>query len=297
MSNQIELRHLRYFTVLASHLNFHRAAEVLNISQPGLSRQIAQLEFHLGTPLFIRDRKTVSLTQSGRYLYEQAVPQLNTLDRIYEQTREIGAGKSGEIRIGFLGSAMQQVIPNLLLGLKTSHPELHAALVERSNQDQVSALLEAQQDLGFVRLSDLPPELEGCTVFRETFSLVVPKGHPITEANFNSMSQLSDQNFILFSPEYSPDYYRMVLSICEDAGFHPKISHRSVHAHTIFRLVEAGFGVALIPTSLQQGFKMDIRFIQLSDIRQRAVLTAIWKRVHHNRALESCIAQLRSLSV
>lgn len=293
MSNQIELRHLRYFKAVAEHLNFHRAAQELDISQPGLSRQIAQLEFHLGTKLLERDRRTVALTAAGRYLYGQLVPQLNRLAGTYEQTRRIGAGRAGEIRIGFLGSAMQAVIPDLLLGLKEAHPELHTSLEERSNQEQVRALMEESLDLGFVRLTDLPPELDSCAVVRETFSLVVPAGHALTPPKFKSVAQLAGEAFILFSPEYSPDYYRTVLSICEDAGFHPRISHKSVHAHTIFKLVEAGLGVAIVPTSLQHGFQLGIRFIELGQIRQRAVLTAVWKREHQNRALDHCIEHLR----
>ena len=296
MSNQIELRHLRYFMAVAGHLNFHRAAGDLGISQPGLSRQIAQLEFHLGTPLLNRDRRSVSLTAAGRYLRDQLVPQLNRLATTYEQTRRIGQGRAGEIRIGFLGSAMQEVIPGLLLGLKESHPDLHTSLEERSNQEQVHALMEESLDLGFVRLSDIPPELESCTVVRETFSLVVPGAHAVTASNFKSVAQLASEPFILFSPEYSPDYYRTVLSICEDAGFHPRISHKSVHAHTIFRLVEAGLGVAIVPTSLQQGFDLGVRFIELKKVRQRAVLTAVWKREHQNRALDHCIGRLRAFT-
>lgn len=296
MSNQIEFRHLRYFSALAKHLNFHRAAAALHISQPGLSRQIAQLEYHLGTTLLVRDRKSVALTPAGMYLNEQLVSQFNTLNSIYLQTQRIGLGRSGEIRIGFLGSAMQRVIPELLLSLNTTYPDLHTSLTERSNLEQVQELMQSNLDLGFVRLTDLPAELESCTVAKETFSLVVPAGHALSSCNFTSLSPLAEEGFILFSSDYSPDYYRTVLSICEDAGFHPKISHKSVHAHTIFRLVEAGLGVAIVPTTLQQGFQMNIRFIELQNIRQRAVLKAIWKSDHHNRALDTCIEHLRRQS-
>jgi len=293
MSNQIELRHLRYFKAVSETLNFHRAAEELHISQPGLSRQIQQLEFHLGTPLFVRDRREVRLTEAGKYLRGQLVAPLNRLSFVFEQTRRIGEGSSGEIRIGFLGSAMQEVIPGLLLNLKEQHPDLHASLEELSNRSQVRALLEERLDLGFVRLAEVPPELVSIPVVRETFSLVVPGGHPMKENDFRSIRQFEGAPFILFSPEYSPDYYRTVLSICEDAGFRPTVSHKSVHAHTIFKLVEGGMGVAIVPTSLQHGFDLDIRFLELDEVPQRAVLYSVWKKDHRNRALDHCIEYLR----
>ncbi len=295
MSNQIELRHLRYFKVLSETLNFHRAAEKLHISQPGLSRQIQQLEFHLGTPLFIRDRREVHLTEAGTFFREQLTAPLNRLEYIFDQARRIGQGTSGEIRIGFLGSAMQDVIPGLLLSLKEQYPELHTSLEELSNRSQIRALLEERLDLGFVRLSDVPPELESIPVVRETFSLVVPEDHPIDTSRFRSVGQFQKDPFILFSPEYSPDYYRTILSICDEGGFRPRVSHKSVHAHTIFKLVAGGMGIAIVPTSLQYGFDLRIRFLELNSIPQRAVLYGVWKKDHRNRALDRCIEYLRLL--
>lgn len=296
MSNQIELRHLRYFMAVSDMLNFHRAAERLDITQPGLSRQIQQLEYHLGTELLLRNRREVRLTPAGAYLREQLIPQLNRLENIFGQTRRIGDGQAGEIRIGFLGSAMQDVIPRLLLDLDSRYPDIRTSLEELSNQAQVRALLHERLDLGFVRLSDLPPDLEGCPVIRETFSLVVPEDHPFSGKSLGSIRDFAGESFILFTPEYSPDYYRTVLSICEDAGFHPQVSHKSVHAHTIFKLVAAGLGVAIVPTSLQHGFQLKVRFLELSGIRQRAVLTAVWNRAHHSNALQHCIEHLRGSS-
>lgn len=292
MSNQIELRHLRYFMALTDTLNFHKASDQLHISQPGLSRQIQQLEFHLGTPLFIRNRREVRLTEAGKHLREQLIPPLNRLENIFEQTRRIGEGETGEIRIGFLGSAMQEVIPQLLLDLRKSFPGIHTSLEELSNRSQVKALMEERLDLGFVRLADLPEELEPIPVVQETFSLVVPENHLVKQDSFRSIKQFKEDAFILFSPAYSPEYYQTVMSICEDAGFRPTVSHKSVHAHTIFKLVANGLGVAIVPTSLQFGFQLDIRFLELQNIRQRAVLNAVWKKGYRNKALDQCIEYL-----
>jgi DNA-binding transcriptional LysR family regulator len=294
MGTQIELRHLSYFLAVAEELHFRKAAEMLFISQPGLSRQIKQMEDILETKLFIRDKKKVSLTPAGHYLKGQAEDIFKQLKEIKRQIQLIGEGDKGELRIGFLGSAMQQVIPELLLKLKDSFPKIKTSLEERSNLNQVDAVLKDELDIGFVRLARVPAALTMQTVFEDTFSLVLPESYPMLTREYKGMEQFAYDDFILFSQEYSPYYYEMIRSICLDAGFVPKVSHKSVHAHTIFKLVENRLGIAIVPTSLQYGFQMKVKFIELKDIKQRALLSVIWKKENANPVLKNCIDLLLS---
>ena len=288
MGYQIELRHFHYFLAVAEELHFRKAAEKLYISQPGLSRQIKQMEEILGTTLLERSKRKVSLTPAGVYLKSELEFILNHLELTKKQIKSIGEGKIGEIRIGFLGSAMQNVIPELLVKLKNQYPGIKANLEELSNNAQVNAVLHDKLDIGFVRLARVPKSIQIKTVFEDSFSVVLQKNHPLTKNAFKSVAQLSNENFILFSQDYSPLYYNTVMSICEDEGFSPKISHKSVHAQTIFKLVENNMGIAIVPTSLQYGFQMDVEFIELDAIRQRAVLSVIWKKDNRNPALQRC---------
>lgn len=289
MSYQLELRHYRYFMAVAEALHYRKAAERLFISQPGLSRQIKQMEEILQTQLFIRDKKKVQLTPAGDYLKKELEAALSHLEQTTKQVKLIGKGQLGEIRIGFLGSAMQEVIPSMLLQLKETYPEIHTSLEELSNKAQVSAILKNQLDIGFVRLSRIPRGLRIKPVFEDTFSLVLPKNHALNPSNFKGIEQLSEADFILFAQDYSPLYYDTVISICEDAGFKPQISHKSVHAQTIFKLVENGLGISIVPTALQHGFQLNVKFIELAKIKQRAVLSVLWKDDHHNLALKHCL--------
>lgn len=291
---QIELRHYVYFLAVAEELHFRRAAEKLFISQPGLSTQIKQMEENMGVRLFVRDKKKVKLTPAGAYLKNEVEFLLNYLKQIKNQARRIGDGELGELRIGFLGSAMQNVIPDLLLKLQKQYPSIHTSLEELSNKAQLNGLLKEQLDLGFVRVGQVPAALESKAVFEDTFSLVLPKDHDINQESFLGMHQVAEQDFILFSKEYSPLYYDTVMSICEDGGFLPNIMHKSVHAQTIFRLVESGLGIAIVPTSLQFGFQMRVKFIELKKIPQRAVLSVVWKKDNRNPVLQHCLKLLFS---
>lgn len=294
MSTQLELRHLTYFLAVAKALHFRKAAEKLCISQPGLSRQIKQMEDLLQVQLFTRDNKKVTLTPAGHYLQEHSDSIFNQLKDIKRKLLTIGDGDTGALRIGFLGSAMQNVIPALLSEIKEQYPKINTALEEMSNTEQMQAVLADDLDIGFVRLNKVPPTLDIRTVFEDTFSLALPESYPMLTRDYNGMERFAQDNFVLFSPSYSPFYYDTILSICSDAGFIPKVAHKSVHAHTIFKLVESNLGIAIVPTALKAGFQMRVKFVELKDIKHKAVLSAIWKKDNPNPVLENCLRLLKT---
>ena len=285
----MELRHLSYFKAVAEELNFRKAAERLFISQPGLSRQIKQLEELLEVKLFERDQKHVELTVAGNYLKGEVDFVLNHLQITKSQLKLIASGKIGELRIGFLGSASNQVLPDLLSKLNSQQPLISTSLEELSNAVQVEMIEKDKLDLGFVRLASVPNDLEMKVVLRDSFSLVVPKDHPIQTKDFHSVNQFRDESFVLFSSDYSNLYYEQIIGICRDAGFSPRIRHKSVHALTIFKLVENKMGVAIVPTSLKEGYELNVRFMQIPEIPQFTELSAIWKAGNRNPALKQVL--------
>ena len=84
------------------------------------------------------------------------------------------------------------------------------------------------------------------------------------------------------------------MSICKASGFQPFVSHKSVHAQTIFKLVENGLGIAIVPTSLKHGFKMGVKFIELKNVPQRAILSVVWNKENRNPVLSHCLNSLLS---
>ena len=156
----------------------------------------------------------------------------------------------GQISLGYVGSAMQNVIPQLLLKIKEEHPRIHYALREMENPDQIDALIQKEIDLAFVRLEKVPKGLEIRPVYEDTFSLVLPKNHVINAENFKGLEDFKEEAFILFDQSYSPAYFEQVMQIFRQSGFHPNISHHTVHASTIFRLVENNLGISIVPSSL-----------------------------------------------
>ena len=285
MSYQIGLRHYKYFLAVAEELHFKKAADKLFISQPGLSKQIKEMEEALGFKLFERNNRNVVLTAAGKYLKEEITLLLNDNKRILRHAQHIATGNEGEIHLGYVGSAMQTIIPKLLIRFRKKYPSIHFSLQEMDNNRQINDLLGNKIDIGFVRLNEVPKALSLRPVFDETFSLVLPKNHALNSRNFTSLNQLKAEQFIFFEKAYSPSYHEKVMSMFEDCGFSPTISHTSVHATTIYRLVENSFGVAIVPSSLKLGYNMNIKFIELKNVPQRAVLSLAWNKENRNPML------------
>jgi DNA-binding transcriptional LysR family regulator len=285
-SNQIEIRHLRYFMAVAKEKNFRKASEQLFITQPGLSRQIKQMEDALGVKLFNRTNKKVSITPAGEYLLKELEFTFNHLESTFNQLQLINDGQEGEIRLGFVNSAMQNLIPPLLKKIQIDFPNIHFSLKELSSSKQIEQLNSNEIDIGFVRSNIVPDTLNIQTIFQEKFAVVLPKAHPLNERNFRHVGQLSKEPFIMFSKEDSPDYYNKIMSICEQRGFTPQVSHRTVHDNTIFKLVESGLGVAIVPNSFRHGLDLNIKFIELKNITQEAKLSVVWSKGNRNMALK-----------
>ena len=292
MRHQIEIRHLRYFLAVAEELHFRKAADKLFVSQPGLSRQIKQMEEELGFALFERSNKRVTLTKAGKYLKDEVEHIIKNLEDTFDHAQLIHEGMEGQISFGYVGSAMQNVIPELILRIREDYPNIHYSLREMENPEQIDALLLNDVDLAFVRLEKVPKGLDIRPVFEDTFSLVLPENYELEHINLENLVQFKNEDFILFDQSYSPAYYEQVMQIFKQSGFQPNISHNTVHASTIFRLVENNLGLSIVPSSLKLGYNMKVKFIELDKIPQRTILSVAWNTANRNPILGKILSKV-----
>ena len=293
MTNQLEIRHFEYFLVLADTLHYRKAAEKLFISQSALSQQIQRLELIVGQELFVRTNRKVNLSEFGVLFKNEAELVMQQLHRSMERWRLASEGVEGIIRIGFVGSAMQIYLPPLIKQFSIDYPNIKFYLEDLSNQDQLKALEKRQLDIGFMRANEVPLTMDIKSVYKENFSLVVPEDHPIQSDTFKSISQLAEENFILFPNKRSQMYYQQIIKLCGEAGFSPTISHQSIHGPTIFRLVENGLGISIIPNSLKDEFNYKVRFIELTNVPYQTELFAVWNKDYRNSALPYFLEMIR----
>ncbi|SNZ00066.1 LysR substrate-binding domain-containing protein [Flagellimonas pacifica] len=285
LNNQLEIRHLHYFLVLAETLHYGQAAERLLISQSALSQQIQRLEVIVKQQLFNRSNRSVELSAAGKLFKKEAEIIIGQLSSSMERWNVALEGHSGMLKIGFVGSAMQEYLPKKIKELSERHPKIKFVLQEGSNQTQLEQLEKNQLDIGFMRSNEVPETMDFKSVAVENLCVVLPKEHPITSVNFESMEQFSQESFILFPNLQSQLYYQQIISLCASHGFMPKISHQSIHGPTIFKLVESGLGISVVPKSLTLATKYKVRFIELEDEPFKTELFAVWKKKTNNEAL------------
>lgn len=295
MNYQIEFRHLLYFKTVAEELHFRKAAERLFITQPGLTRQIKQLEELYKVQLFERGNRFVRLTKAGEFLKDEVDLIFNQLGNIENQLIKIAEGKLTELKLGFIGSAVQLILPKLLASIKKEYPDIDINLQELSNESQLNLLQKNELDFGFVR-NYIPQEnFNYLNLFEENFALVLPKNHVLNQEKKVSISDFKTMPFILFSKDYSSSYYNLVMSIFSDHGFKPSIALRTVNALTIFNLVEQGLGVAIVPSSLKNGYNLNVQFIELTNIPQRTSISLVWNEKNRNLGIPLLINHIKKI--
>ena len=258
----MELRHIRYFQAVAQTLNFTRAAERLNIAQPPLSRQIQQLEEHLGTALLERSRP-LQLTEAGRFFYEQSDTLLKQLEQLCENTRRIGQGQRQWLGIGFAPSTLYAVLPELIRELRRD-ADLELGLQEMTTLQQIEALKSGRIDIGFGRIHFDDAAIHQQVLREDPLVAVLPVGHhligqPIT------LERLSKERFVLYPANPRPSYADHVLALFANHGMGIQVSQWANELQTALGLVAAGLGITLVPASVQQQHRADLLYAQLED--------------------------------
>jgi len=250
MSEEIELRHLRYFLAVAEALHFTKAAKQLGIAQPPLSQQIKKLEQLLGHPLFVRTTRGVRLTPAGSMLATRA---RDTLDKVRDdlaQVRRLGRGEEGTLTVGFSGSVMFTNLPLAIQAFRRRYPKVELRLRELVTSAQLAALLDRTIDLAFLRDGDPTEGIEINTLLKERFLAVLPESHSLATRTSLRMKDLGGERFILFARHHGSLAYDRTIDCCERAGFTPNIVQEAPQFPTVVRLVAAGLGVSLVPACL-----------------------------------------------
>lgn len=259
----MELRHLRYFCVVAEELSFTRAAQYLHMSQPPLSRQIKQLETELNAELFERSSRGLRLTAAGQFFYEHALQILEKVEVITADTRRIARNQRQLFGLGFVPSVFYGQLPQLVRELRQKD-DVEMTLAELTTVQQVQALKAGRIDIGFGRLRIDDPDVEQETLFEEPLMAALPVGHPLANTT-PTLQQLAKCPLILFPSKPRPSLADMTLGLFRRQGLKVTVAQETNELQTALSLVVSEIGITLVPEQVKRMQREGIVFVYLND--------------------------------
>ena len=293
----MEIQLLREFTCLAEHLNFSTAAKQLFIAQPVLSRHIADLEYALGVQLFARNKQSVQLTPIGAVVLAETKSILARYDEGIQRIRLAVAGFAGQLKIGFLGAPVKTFFPALISRFRSTYPHVDLQLNQLNLGALANALKRGDIDIGFTLSFDLPKMAGYCwqTLYADSLAVVLRHDHPAAGQSKISLGALSQENFILLSPEESPGLHNQIIDLCAANGFSPKLAKLSAFPENALLMVESAIGAAILPRHIRVYASPELRFLDIDGGGTGFDVVVAWGEIHSNPAVPLFLQELESL--
>ncbi|WP_460273729.1 LysR family transcriptional regulator [Celeribacter sp. ULVN23_4] len=290
----MELRHLRYFTVLAETLHFGAAADRLNIVQPALSMQIKNLEEEIGVALFTRSRRNVSLTPAGQLFLVEARRALSHAAQAKYLAQEAGRGVTGQLRLGIsAGPVHSGVLRHMMQAFRKTCPGLLVEPVELHPARAPEAILSGDLDasLGTVTSVAVPETLHRHQLASHSAILVLPEDHPLAKEHEIPVERLRQETFVGYA---GPDDLPGMSLTAQVLGYVPGF-HRTVSSPTMtIGVVAAGLGIAIIPESIKRP-EIGAVFRRLKDRQVDIDVTLLWSKTANQTtasALERVLVEM-----
>ncbi|WPB57137.1 LysR family transcriptional regulator [Xylophilus sp. GOD-11R] len=292
----MELRHLRYFVTVAEERNFTRAAERIGIGQPPLSQQIRDLEAEVGAALFVRTRLGAQLTVAGQAFLPGALQSIDHAARATEAARQAAAGSTGTLRLGFTSSStFNPVIHTLIREYRRRYPGVSVSIGEDSSVRLVERLQSGDLDAAAIRPSPLDQGLDVLHLAREALVVALPAGHRLADRPSVALIDLAHDPFVLFSTAVGLSFLDTVLNACRAAGFEPIRAQDAGQISSIVNLVAAGFGVALVPASIEQVKVSGVAYRPIEGTAPTVMLGLATRRGDASPALANLLSLLPKL--
>lgn len=293
MIRPMELRHLRYFRAVAELLNFSRAAEVLHVAQPALSRQIRALEEELGATLLDRNHVRVQLTDAGRAFYAHTRKILAQVDAAVGAVQEVNEGSGGQLIICHDWHLGGELVPATLAEFRDRYPRAEVVLQDRKIHDQLTLIGQRRAHLGFVarELLGRRHDLQSLLLLKSRLLIALPKGHRLADATQLRLADLADETWVTIDPKESPDSANYLNRLCRLSGFTPIHGQPATTLEGIAGRVASGYGIAFVPEHVLPAQLERVALVP-SDC-EPIELCAVWHRQENSKLLHQYLDILR----
>jgi DNA-binding transcriptional LysR family regulator len=261
----VELRHLRYFLLVAEELHFGRAAARAGIEPSPLSRQIVDLEERLGVQLFVRDRRHTELTPAGRLFVEDVRRVFTDLQLSIDRLRLAAAGDGLPLRVGLAEGAAGPTFGRFIQLARGTTPRIPISLIEKPTAKLFGLLLRGGLDAAFTLSASADDAyLDAEAVWRARLYAVVASDHWTASRQSIAMAELHDEQWVLPDSAAMPGYAGQIEALLHRHHVAPAVTTLAGHQNSIVQLAAAGVGIGLVPEGITRGAD-DAVMIPLAD--------------------------------
>jgi DNA-binding transcriptional LysR family regulator len=292
----MELRHLRYFVAVAGEENVSRAALKLHVSQPGLSRQIRDLEDEIGFQLFERSAKALRLTAAGKVFLTEARAVLQHAEDAVKKARAAIGGTQGEIHVGYAPSLTVQILPPMLRAFQGEFPRVRVSLHDLSSEEMLEQLGTRKLQ---VALTVRPPTkmLRGLSfveIARYAIVVAVAPNHPLAKLKAITLQQVAPEPLIGLNRKDYPEAHVETKKLFASVGLKSNIAEEHEGGTGIIAAVEAGRGIALVPSSLACIVGTRVKLLPLKPALPPIPVGAVWRKDSETELVKNFIAAGRA---
>lgn len=246
---------MQALAAVVEHRSVNKASQALNISQPALSRKIANLEEELGVKLFYRHGKRLELTRVGQISYEFAVEMRQLHSRFLKTLSEFNSANRGQLNLGASLTTLQSTLPDLIAAFTRHAPNVDIQAVTGKTHEIVTLVKEKKCDVGLVASSVNSPDIVCVPLFEDHLALVLPEFHPLVAKAEIHVSDLESLPMILFS---KGSWYRLLTDkLLKASGVQPDVKMEIDSFEVIVRLVSVCNLASLLPQSYLRSSMMD----------------------------------------
>jgi DNA-binding transcriptional LysR family regulator len=285
----IELRQLRYFVAVAEELHFGRAALLLNMSQPPLSQAIQQLESLLGTKLFIRNTRKITLSAAGLALLPEAKKLIEQAKLLPQLVQRAACGEIGQLSISFISIADFSVLPPALSQFRRNHQEVKISLQEATSDIQLAMLENNEIDIGFI-IPPIPSSLDKIInyhkILEEPLLLAIHESQ-VRKVNADMLISYKELPLILFPRQVSPTLHDTILACFRKENITPVIAQEAIQMQTIIALVSADIGMALVPQSVANLKIPGVIYQPLQNINSYVEIGIAWRKDNPSAVIQA----------
>ena len=290
----MDTKSLKFFLAVAEHRNFTKAAEQLFISQSALSHSIAELEAELDTKLFHRTTRSVGLSPSGEVLYKNAKDLISQFDKVVTEIRKADSGTTGEIIIGHLLSPFKDFLPAVTKYFQTEYPEIKVKYVRKNIAPLTESLIRGEVDVILTMSFDVDnhQDVEWMPLFPDGMSLALYPDHPMAALETIDYQKLAKEDFVTLEESESPRFHSMMIKVCAARGFIPNFSATPSAVDSVLMDVRAGFGLAIMPTSVGSYYRHELKFLEIEGEDTKFFEAAAWRKDNNNPTVPLFISAL-----